>query len=187
MTMKPPSVPPQSNFAGNAPQQSPAGATGASALQSAYRAAVEQWCQLLQLPDVDNVANGGLVDVDGVYLSVTLNTVQPQSPAVSLYVDMGAPPAQREAAVLRMLLQQNFHISAVRGPSFCISPITGRVLCVAHLPVEGLTGELLNSVVQPLVDRAIEWENTYFLWSDDSVASTKGRVPNPFGDAASDE
>ncbi len=118
-----------------------------------------------------------MIDIGGVHMAVTLNQMVPQSPSVSLYVDVGPPPRSGEAVVLRMLLQQNFANSSTRGLMYCISPATGRVVGVMHVGLVGLDGPGLESLVNMLVDLTLEWRESYFLWSP---ASGEGNGKAPF-------
>ncbi len=75
---------------------------------------------------------------------------------VSIYVDVGLPSLTGESAVLRVLLQQNFHHSASRGLAYCMSPATGHVIGVLHVGLGGLGGQGLESLVNGLVDATLE-------------------------------
>jgi len=154
-------------------QQAPA-ASAASSPESDFRALAQQFCELVKLDAsaVDKVTRGDVITIDGVSMSIVLNTTFPGAPAVTLFVEMGAPPIGGEAAVLRMLLQRNFQISMERGPSFCISSTTGRVLKVAHFDPRGLSAGLLHESVQKMVDQALDWRATYFLWAPQSAAAS---------------
>lgn len=135
---------------------------------AAYQAVIEDLCQRFAIENPQSVAAGGMIDISGVHLAITLNQLVPQSPSVSIYVDVGPPPRSGEAVVLRMLLQQNFANSATRGLVYSVSPATGRVVGVMHVGLAGLEGSGLESLVNMLVDLTLEWRESYFLWSPSS-------------------
>jgi hypothetical protein len=140
-----------------------------------YRQAISDFCERMGLDDVDTVAQGTQIDVEGVHLSISLNQVIPESVVVSIYVDVGFPPRAGEASVLRALLQQNHHNSASRGLAYCISPANGHVVGVIHVGLGGLEGQGLESLVNMLVDTSLEFRRTYFLWGPSHGASKDDR------------
>lgn len=123
---------------------------------ASYHRIVRDFCERMGLEHTDAVAQGGTIDVDGVHLAFCLNEVIPESPVVSIYVDVGLPSLSGESAVLRVLLQQNFHNSASRGVAYCISPSTGHVIGVLHVGLGGLEGQGLEGLVNMLVDASQE-------------------------------
>ncbi len=71
-------------------------------------------------------------------------------------MDLGRPSQSGESALLRVLLQQNFHNSASRGVAYCLSPTTGHVIGVLHVGLGGLEGQGLEGLVNMLVDASQE-------------------------------
>lgn len=125
-----------------------------------YERIVRDFCERMGLDDIDAVAQGSAIDIEGVQLAVCLNQSMPESPVVSIYVDVGLPSLAGEATVLRVLLQQNFHHSASRGLAYCISPATGHVIGVLHVGLGGLDGQGLEGLVNMLVDASLELMRT---------------------------
>lgn len=121
-----------------------------------YERVVRDFCQRVGLHDSGAVAQGSTFEVDQVPLAFCLNETVPESPVVSIYVDVGLPLAGGELGVLRLLLLQNFHHSASRGVAYCISPATGHVVGVLHVGLGGLEGQGLEALVNSLVDSSLE-------------------------------
>lgn len=144
-----------------------------------YREVIADFCRRMKLDDVDAVAEGAMIEIEGVRLAITFNQVIPESPAVSIYVDVGMPPRAGEAAVLRVLLQMNHAQSASRGLAYCISPASGHVVGVIHVGLGGLQGQGLEALVNSLVDTALEYRRTYFLWGPAEEADAQRRDFSP--------
>lgn len=136
-----------------------------------YNQVIGDFCARMNLSDKEAVAGGASIDIEGVQMAITLNQMVPQAPAVSIYVDVGFPPRAGEAAVLRMLLQQNFTHSTSRGLTYCISPASGHVVGAIHVGLGGLEGQGLEALVNMLVDVSLEFRETYFLWERPSALS----------------
>lgn len=130
-----------------------------------FERAMREFCARLALEDVDAAGRGEPIEIEGVQLAIALNRTVPQAPVVSIYVDVGLPPRAGEAAVLRVLLQQNHARSAERGLVYCISPHNGHVVGVVHVGLGGLEGQGLEALVNMLVDTALEFRATCFLWA----------------------
>ncbi|WP_439517950.1 hypothetical protein [Hydrogenophaga sp.] len=148
--------------------------------EATHREVIADFCRRMKLDDahVDAVAEGAMIEIEGVRLAITFNQVIPESPAVSIYVDVGMPPRVGEAAVLRVLLQMNHAQSANRGLAYCIG-VNGHVIGVIHVGLGGLQGQGLEALVNSLVDTALEFRQTCFLWGPATEADAQGHDFSP--------
>ncbi len=83
---------------------------------------IREFCELLRLGDVESIARGSPLDVNGVTWSLTKSR-HDEANAVVLYCEFGVVPAGREAAVCQELLVQNFIGSPEEGVVFDFWPV----------------------------------------------------------------
>jgi hypothetical protein len=117
---------------------------------------IQDFCRSARIADAMGIVNGGTVEAHGVQMSIMhVETTNP--PLVMLFCDMGERPRQSEGAIYTKLLQKNFYLSSVRGPSFSIDPTNGRVCLVQACDLDALTPELLAERLSNLANEANGW------------------------------
>src|SRR5688572_26540098 len=97
-----------------------------------YERLLRDFCSLVGLPDPAGIAKGSPIEVDGITCSITACR-QNEGEALALYVEFGAVPAGREAAIYEELLTQNYVGAPDAGVMFGYSPVAKHVVCVQHL------------------------------------------------------
>jgi len=127
-----------------------------------YLDLITAFCDTLKVDGPELVAAGNPVVINDVRVSIE----SAPGDVLSIFVEMGSPPKDGEGAVLRMLMQRNFAVATSRGPSYCVSTMTGKVLLVGHFLASAMTPDALVKTVESMVDQALEWREGYFLWAD---------------------
>ena len=126
-----------------------------------YDRLIGNFCTLTGLRDATAVAGGAPIEVDGVTCSITNRNASANG--LVLYVEFGAVPSGREAAIYQELLSQNYLGAPEAGVMFAYSSITRRVICVQHLRASEVDAQRLIDVLQYMAGKALEWQRSYFL------------------------
>ena len=131
-------------------------------MKNRFDALVAEFCERTGLPDAGEIAAGLPFEVNGV--DTALHHDEHAGPhGVHVYTDFGPPPEAREATVYYELLKRNFQGAASREFQYGVSPATGHVVRVGHLPLDGATVDLLGAEVVAASTEALEWRKTRFL------------------------
>ncbi|HEX3139344.1 MAG TPA: CesT family type III secretion system chaperone [Rhizobacter sp.] len=123
---------------------------------------IREFCELLRLGDVESIARGAPLDVNGITCSLTKSR-HDEANTVVLYCEFGMVPAGREAAVYQELLVQNFIGSPEGGVVFGFSPVAKHVICMQTLSASAVTARRLGDILHHMAEKAVEWRQTYFL------------------------
>ena len=135
-----------------------------------YERLIRDFCLLTGLGDQKAIAGGVPLEVDGVTCSIA-GCRRNEGDAFVLYVEFGAVPAGREAAVFEELLAQNFIGAPQAGVMFSFSSVAKSVICVQHLRASALTAQGLVNMLRYIAEKAVEWRGTYFLKAVEGRAS----------------
>lgn len=126
-----------------------------------YDRLIGNFCALTGLRDAAAVAGGAPIEVDGVTCSITSGNASGRT--LVLYVEFGAVPSGREAAIYEELLSQNYLGAPEAGVMFAYSSLTRHVICVQHLRASEVDAQRLVDVLQHIAGKALEWRRSYFL------------------------
>jgi hypothetical protein len=127
-----------------------------------YTKLIQDFCNANGLQEPERILRGGPIAVDDVTFSVIYSeTVNPD--VVFLYCDFGDVPVGREHEAYKALLQANLSLYNGGGPSFAVSPESGRVLLADACRIDGVTVEKLREHLVKLADQATEWRKDHFL------------------------
>jgi hypothetical protein len=135
-----------------------------------YERLMKDFCALAGLRDHASIASGAPIEVDGVTCSITAGR-QDDANTLVLYIEFGAVPAGREAAVHEELMVQNYIGAPDAGVVFGFSPVSRHVVCIQHLRAGEVTPQRLVDILHHIARKAGEWRGTYFL------KSAAGRAP----------
>jgi len=117
---------------------------------------VRDFCRDSKIADAMAIVNGRTVEAYGVQMSIMHIETQ-DTPLVLLFCDMGERPRKNEVDLYAKLLQKNFYLSSVGGPSFSIDPTSGRVSLVQSCELDSLTPKLLAEQLSDLANEANGW------------------------------
>jgi len=123
---------------------------------------IREFCTLSGLADVESIARGAPLDVNGIICSITKSR-HDEANTVVLYCEFGAVPAGRESAVFQELLVQNFIGSPDGGVVFGFSPVAKHVICMQTLSALDIQARRLGDILHHMADKAAEWRQSYFL------------------------
>jgi hypothetical protein len=127
-----------------------------------YERLIRDFCALTGLEDATAVAGGAPIDVNGVTCSIANGHPAPSN-NLMLYVEFGAVPSGREAAIYEELLAQNYLGAPQAGVMFGYSSLARRVICVQHLRASEVDAQRLVDSLHHIAGKAVEWRSTYFL------------------------
>lgn len=102
------------------------------------------------------------ISIDGVGLML-LYSASVKNDRMFAFCDFGDVPPEREAAVMRRLLEMNFAVYQGNAPSFTIDPESGRVMLLAEVPLSEATPVNVMGFLQGLSVQANEWRKNHFL------------------------
>jgi hypothetical protein len=151
-------------------------------MRAAFDALVDEFCALTHLQDPEYVRQGGTIELDGVHFSL-IHDVRANEELFFLYVDFGAPPAEREATVYYELLKRNFLSFTGKGPAFTISPVTGHVVYVEHFALGRALARDVADAVLRLAEQALDWRQTQFLSGRFALRVARAEPPEQFAAA----
>jgi len=123
---------------------------------------IREFCELSRLGDVESIARGAPLDVNGITCSLTKSR-HDEANTVVLYCEFGVVPAGRETAVCQELLVQSFIGSPEGGVVFGFSPVAKHVICMQTLLASAITARRLGDILHHMAEKAVEWRQTYFL------------------------
>lgn len=119
---------------------------------------------LRNLDDADSESlqmTGGMW-VEDVYFYL-LEDEDPELDAVCVYCVFGMAPPEKEAEVLRAILQENAAMFLYSGPSFMINAQDGNVLLSHRYSLSVTTPEDLLNVIESLAVEALKWRESFYL------------------------
>jgi Tir chaperone protein (CesT) family len=123
---------------------------------------IREFCEQLRLGDVESIARGAPLDVNGITCSLTKSR-HDEANTVVLYCEFGVVPAGRETSVYQELLVQSFIGSPEGGVVFGFSPVAKHVICMQTLSANAITARRLGDILHHMAEKAVEWQQTYFL------------------------
>ena len=92
-----------------------------------------------------------------------LDNQENDSDDIFMYCIFGMPPPEREAEVIRMLLQENMGMFPYAGPTFMINPEDGNVVLACRYALATLTPEHLAGIFESVSQEALKWRQTFYL------------------------
>jgi hypothetical protein len=126
-------------------------------------------CVLARIADPAPVLQTRTLLVNDVAFTIHERDAEPdgRTDALTIYCDFGIVPAQREAVVLRRLLEVNLFLAdAPLAASFIINPETEHVVLGFRAELGKITAELLVQTLESCAQEAERWRKGYFLDSD---------------------
>lgn len=139
---------------------------------------IRDFCALARLEDPESIGRGAPLDVGGITCSIAISR-HDEANALVVYCEFGAVPADREAAVYRELLAQNFIGTPDGGVMFGFSQLAKHVICTQHLRAPDITAQRLVDILNHLAEKATEWRRTFFLKPAEArVQPQGGAVPS---------
>lgn len=134
---------------------------------------IREFCRNHKIDDHMRIVHGGAVEAYGVQMTVVFAEVL-DPPLVTLLCDMGERPSQREGDLYAKLLQKNFYLTSIGGPSFSIDPGSNRVSLIQSVALDSLTAESLADRLSNLANEANGWR-----YLPSTVAQIDDGIPLP--------
>jgi hypothetical protein len=106
-------------------------------------------------------ATGGLW-VDEVYFYL-LEDEESDIDTVCVYAIFGVAPQEKEAEVLRAIMEENAAMFAFSGPIFMINSQDGNVMLAHRYALSLTTPEDMVSMMDFVAMEAMKWRKTYYL------------------------
>ncbi len=134
-------------------------------------------CNLAEEED-ELLQTTGCIQINDVFFYV-LDDVEGESGEVFVYCMFGVPPPDREADVLRVLLQENMGMFSYSGPTFMLSSEDHNVVLAYRYTLAEMTPQHLLEVFESVSQEALKWRQTFYL------GEASDRVTDPSTDAFS--
>ncbi|GAA4034756.1 CesT family type III secretion system chaperone [Actimicrobium antarcticum] len=119
-----------------------------------------EFATTIGLPEPDKLAGGAPFRVNGFTFAFGEQSKK-QHASILLFVDFGAIPDGNKAAVYYRLLRENYLEFPTRNGTYCVSSLTGNVVCARALSVATLSVDMLTVTVAQLAEQAIWWQREY--------------------------
>jgi hypothetical protein len=116
----------------------------------------------LQEQDARQIAERGALAIDGILFSfVHDDKISPN--LLLAYCDFGEVLKGKEAQIYKALMEINLAMYIGAGPTFGISPQTGRIVLALSHALDGLNIDKLRNSLGEIADWAKQWRATHFL------------------------
>jgi hypothetical protein len=103
-----------------------------------YQTFIESFCQEFGLPDSASILRGGFIDFGNALFSIRYyEDLNPEFLIVQ--GDFGAPNPHKSSEAYILMLQKNLQFGPPDGPTFAITPDTGRVVLLQRMPLQDMT------------------------------------------------
>ncbi|RJF92162.1 CesT family type III secretion system chaperone [Noviherbaspirillum saxi] len=124
--------------------------------QGQFTRLVEEFCKHCGLPEPERILHGGPIAVNDIVFSLIYSEeVNPD--AIFAYADFGEAPRGSETDVFRTLLETNLSLYDGKGPTFAISPETGRVVLSACYVIADTPPDELRKHLVKMAEQAKAW------------------------------
>lgn len=127
-----------------------------------YIEAIRALCNLLELRGAEEITEGAPLEIDDVLFSLLYGD-RANPDAILGYCDFGEISPGKELDIYHSLLSINFIMYDGRGPSFTVSPETGRVILAMHFSLAGLKPQALLDRLTRVAGQAKEWRTHHPL------------------------
>lgn len=117
----------------------------------------------LGLPSPEDFLASEELVINGQSIAFVFEPLDPNEPEAGdllLFAVLGAPAADRQANVHRLLLEANNLWSGTSGATLGLQQDTGNVVMATRLPLEGLLPEQLAGILETFLDTALFWKAT---------------------------
>ena len=141
-----------------------------------YEQVIERFCASAGIVDVSDVLHRGMLAV-GTH-SFNLQHLE-QTDHCRICVDLGNPPAGKEEALFRMMLESNFADRSGSLPVLGLHPGSGHVVLKMHLPVMRLVRDVdLYELIASQMDGLLAtWQGTLRQVTDPQLPKSHGLMP----------
>ncbi|MFT5590817.1 MAG: hypothetical protein ACI9ZF_003011 [Bradyrhizobium sp.] len=129
-----------------------------------FEALVRAFCELENYGQPERLLDGESIELHGVEFSL-LYEEDIAVDAMHLRVVFGNAPLKNETAIYRALLKENHAGYCGKGPGFCVSPASGRVLYLLKMSLCDVSPAMLLSTILSSIGKVKQWRGTYFLTS----------------------
>ena len=131
-------------------------------MKQQFDAVVRALCSVENIHDAQSLIEGESIELDGVEFAFLYDD-EIAAEALHLKVVFGESPLEDETAIFKELLNQNHIGYAGKGPGFCLSPASGKVLYLLRLELQEATPALLVTTMSYFGAKVKEWQKTFFL------------------------
>ncbi len=133
-------------------------------MEHRFETLVRAFCELENYKQPERLLEGESIELHGVEFSL-LYDEDIAVDAMYLRIVFGNAPLKNETAIYRALLKENYAGYCGKGPGFCVSPASGRVLFLLKMPLCDASPAMLLNTILSSIGKVKQWRSTYFLTS----------------------
>lgn len=125
-----------------------------------YRELCRSASMALGLPDPENLATQGCLDIEGVRIALFFDE-EILTDRLFCYVDLGPVPTEARERILERLLMLNLLSGTKTSGVYSVDPASGNaIFCVHLMNPERLSGDDLAGLLRSYADRATNLQRT---------------------------